>query len=42
MLETVDEEEKILGVTNVVTQNQQGGLRGNQERWFLTEDVTCG
>lgn len=27
MLQTVDEEEKILGGTNVVTQNQQGGLR---------------
>lgn len=38
MLATVDEEEKVLGVTNVVTQNQRGGLRGNQERWFLTED----
>ena len=38
MLATVDEEEKVLGVTNVVTQNQRGGLRENQERWFLTED----
>lgn len=38
MLQTVDEEEKILGGTNLVTQNQQGGLRKNTERWFLTED----
>lgn len=38
MLSTVDEDEKVLGVTNVVTQNKQGGLRENQERWFLTED----
>ena len=38
MLATVDEEEKVLGVTNVVTQNQRGGLRENTETWFLTED----
>lgn len=28
-----------MGVTNVVTQDTWGGLRENQERWFLTEDV---
>lgn len=29
MLSTVDEDVKVLGVTNVVTQNKQGGLREN-------------
>lgn len=38
MLATVDEDEKVLGVYNVVTQGKHGGLRENQERWFLTED----